>query len=1032
MKITERKCKQIVGGAAAAALLLSGVHLPGAAWKEVKADTVSVNAKITKELINKRNRFLKQFVLSDGSFTAVAYSMPVHYKKKGVWKEIDTTMKKVGKKKYQTKSTDLTIQVSKKSNKKSVITLKRGSNSISWALKGKKVKSANVKISNPKKTKQTDVLNQNIVSYSKVLKNTSITYNIFPERVQEVITVSKKQKAKKWTFKINAEKMKIKVKGKQVYFKTKKGKKKYQRLHTIVTDANGVSTSKVKVKYNKKKKTLTVTPSKKWWNSKKRKFPMEMRTSYLTDKHSRNVKVGAAYSGAPNGTFTYDKSLLLQANKCIGFVQMSAIADLKKPNAQIRSAALHIKNKKTLKMGAGKTFDISVHKVKDKWSAKKLTFNNRPAYEAEAAAKTGIQKKRSYSLDVTALVKGWHQGENNYGASLVAENTNRTYQAELDRNPYFTVNYEVVGFDGAVQLKENEPITRDIIKEGQENYFYFDTKPGIAYEVYTDSAMDTQATMYDESKERVGYADDTGTNKNFSFVDSYNKRRYIKVSAKNKATGSYTLHLKKRFAIPEVNGMKGQDKYTLTWNSIENAKEYLVCVYDGGKKISETVVTGTSYEYVYTNATSGKILGFTVTARESEALTGESSKMIYSADSQSEWVYQTPMLKTRKNASSVTVNDKIYVLGGENEQGACKSFAAYDTKKKVWEELPEYPGSETGICKASLISYKNEIYVIGGQTGTGANAAALKHIYVFNAESKKWTTKADMKEARTNLATAVCGGKVYVFSKAGATDKLDVYDLDADTWESAVMPGTSTILGAVCVDNRIFVLKEEGEGIYWVEYLPEDNAFEEAGIVCPYTTSDHFATPVVISGKIYMVKETETKNVFVYDAYSDEWSEISAMNLTKKESLLSACENELYSIGGEMTGFGVLDVVEQYTIKGQTIKKQMTINQGEIYELQVTAGNLAKNQSQIVTLSMDPDKLNFQSASSFEEEADLKEGVDGVKLLKYQPKKGIMVLKLTGSMERGNSCEAYQSVPVEAKMDGKTTVEITLTERKQA
>ena len=138
MKITERKCKQIVGGAAAAALLLSGVHLPGAAWKEVKADTVSVNAKITKELINKRNRFLKQFVLSDGSFTAVAYSMPVHYKKKGVWKEIDTTMKKVGKKKYQTKSTDLTIQVSKKSNKKSVITLKRGSNSISWALKGGK------------------------------------------------------------------------------------------------------------------------------------------------------------------------------------------------------------------------------------------------------------------------------------------------------------------------------------------------------------------------------------------------------------------------------------------------------------------------------------------------------------------------------------------------------------------------------------------------------------------------------------------------------------------------------------------------------------------------------------------------------------------------------------------------------------------------------------------------------------------------------------------------------------------------------
>ena len=99
-------------------------------------------------------------------------------------------------------------------------------------------------------------------------------------------------------------------------------------------------------------------------------------------------------------------------------------------------------------------------------------------------------------------------------------------------------------------------------------------------------------------------------------------------------------------------------------------------------------------------------------------------------------------MKTRKNASSVTVNDKIYVLGGENEQGACKNLSQHMTrKKKVWEELPEYPGSETGICKASLISYKNEIYVIGGQTGTGANAAALKHIYVFNAESKNGQQK---------------------------------------------------------------------------------------------------------------------------------------------------------------------------------------------------------------------------------------------------------------------------------------------------
>ena len=147
---------------------------------------------------------------------------------------------------------------------------------------------------------------------------------------------------------------------------------------------------------------------------------------------------------------------------------------------------------------------------------------------------------------------------------------------------------------------------------------------------------------------------------------------------------------------------------------------------------------------------------------------------------------------------SVTTGEKLYVLGGENEQPAhFPPLLHLIRKRKTWEEFARISvRNVSGICKASLISDKNEIYVIGGQTGTGANAAALKNIYVFHAESKKWTTKADMKEAKNQFGhSRLRRQKVYVFSKAGATDKLDVYDLDADTWESAVMPGTSTILG---------------------------------------------------------------------------------------------------------------------------------------------------------------------------------------------------------------------------------------------
>ena len=663
------------------------------------------------------------------------------------------------------------------------------------------------------------------------------------------------------------------------------------------------------------------------------------------------------------------------------------------------------------------------------WNVKKLTYNNRPAYESNAAAKVSLQKAGNYACDVTDIVKAWYAGEADYGVALVADNSNRSYQAKLDRNPYFTVHYEVVGFDGAAELKENKPVTRSVLTAGQENYYYFDAEPGIAYDIYSDSSVDTQATMYDKDKNQVDYNDNSGKNSNFSFTGAYNARRYLKVSIKNKGTGNYTLTMKKRFAVPEPVGITGQDKYTVTWDAVENAKEYLVRVYDGGKKISEAVVTGTSYDYIYTNETAGKTLGFTVTAREKASLTGEESRMIYNTGNQSEWSYAAPMMEKRKNACTAAMDGKLYVLGGENASGALKTFEAYDTEKKTWTKLPDYPGTTSGICRAAVFAYNNEIYVIGGQTNTGSSAELLKSVYAFNTDTKKWQKKAELNEGRTNLAIAVCKDTVYAFSKAGKTDKVWIYDMKNDTWETSVLPDTSSVIDAASVDDRVFVLKEENDTMVWSEYLPADNMFEEAGTACTLAASDSYQASAVISGRIYMVKEEQTKEVLVYDAYADEWSRISDMNLSKKDTVLVPSGNEIYSIGGEMTGFGVIDVVEQYSVKVQTITKQMTVKKGESYELQVTAGNLKKGQTKVVTVSVNPDEVQMENASSYEEEEALKEGADGVTLLKYQSNKGVMVLKLTGSLERGETYETYQSIPVVGLINGKTDVEITLTEK---
>lgn len=992
----------------------------------ILASAVTDGIGIDSELTEKRSTYVRQFAMTDGSYTAISYAMPVNYKKNGRWKAVNTTLKKTGKDAYTTKSTALSIKAAKKLNQKSVIALKRGSYSLSWALKDKKLKAVPAKISNPVKKEATDVLNRNQVLYGKALKNTDISYDIFPEEIQEVITINKKQKAGKLSFQLDAENLTVKIKGKKIIFQTKRGKTKYTRLRTVLTDANGVSATNLKLSYNKKKGVLTLTPSKQWWNSRKRKFPMEIRTAYITNEYERNVKIGAAYAGASDSSYASDRSLLVQAGKCVAFARMDSLVQAGSgDDVQIRDAALHVTSEKALKLGAGRTFDIGVYQVREKWSAKKLTYNNRPAYETEASATLSIQKAGDYACDVTELVKAWYAGEENHGVALVADNTARAYQARLDRQPYFSIHYEVVGFEGAVELKEGQEFTRTVAAAGQENYYYFDAKPGIAYELYATGALDTHASVYDADKNRLDYSDNDGLENNFRFVSAHDGRRYLKVGTKGADTGSYTLILRKRFAVPEPEGTRGEDRYTISWEAVANAREYLITIYDAYGVAGTAVTDRTSYEYVFTNDTLNKTLAFTVTPRESDSLKGEASRQIYTTDAESAWNYGAAMNQRRTRHAAAVCDGKIYVLGGIGTASgsALKSMEAYNPKTGTWSMLGEYPGEASGICDMAMVTVKGRIYVLGGQTETGTAARASKEVYCYDPETLAWTKMAEMPEGRTDMVAAAHDGKIYVFARAGSTERVDVYDTAGDFWETPIVRAAASVnLQAQTIDGSILVLQEQGEQMAWAEYLPETGCYDNQGTACTLADAGLYLSGTAINGKIYMVGDRISNRVLCYDAYLDEWESLSARNLKKEHSALVSVGTTLYDIGGDMEGFGILDVLESYETATVQVTKQMAVEEGESYELQVSAGNCEEDTDYLVTIKTDPSTLAFVKTSSFMQQDEMEAGKDGIRLVRYAPGKGILVLRLRGRMEAGETSQSYQSVPVVGVKDGTTVV----------
>lgn len=501
----------------------------------------------------------------------------------------------------------------------------------------------------------------------------------------------------------------------------------------------------------------------------------------------------------------------------------------------------------------------------------------------------------------------------------------------------------------------------------------------------------------------------------------------MKVSTKGTATGTYSLILKKHFAIAEPLGEKMQDGYRICWDAIENAASYLVTIYDANGVIDTVETTYTSYEYIYRNDMRGKTLAFTVTPMGSKDLIGEPSRKIYNTAGNSKWHYGKPMTQARERFASAVCNGKLYVIGGIDTAsgGAVRTMESYDPDKQAWESISNYP--EEGIYDATMLALGEKLYIFGGQIGTEADGKLIKAAYCYNTESGLWIKLADMPEERSKAPAAACNGKIYLFAKAGSTERVDIYDPAKNTWETNVTADTSINIQAQEVDGRIFLLRE-GNGsdinsdisssntltsqMYVAEYLPETGEYDNAGTASTIADADCYLSGTVANGKIYMVNDKKTDQIIYYDVYLDKWDKLSVLNLKKEHSNLAVLGGNLYSLGGTMQGFGTIDVTEIYSMGNTSITKQLKVTEGESYEFQINAGNCEEDTDYIVTVHVDPKVLAFSHVSSFLQEEEMEKGQDGIQLIQYAPKEGVIVLRLRGKMENGKTIGSFQSIPV--------------------
>jgi len=278
----------------------------------------------------------------------------------------------------------------------------------------------------------------------------------------------------------------------------------------------------------------------------------------------------------------------------------------------------------------------------------------------------------------------------------------------------------------------------------------------------------------------------------------------------------------------------------------------------------------------------------------------------------SRWIQKADMPTMRCGHSAITLDGKIYVIGGSDTRSgpAFNIVEVYDPTTDTWDTTQSDMPTARANLGACVLDGK--IYALGG--GKSFFWEPQTVVEVYDPLTDTWTRGVDLPRPRMGLTASVVDGKIYVIGGADALEnsyaEVDVFDPASQTWaRGADFPLPRFNLTASVLDGKVYAIGghigSPWHGLVHVHvYDPSTDTWMTGASL---QTGRKYFTSASLNHKVYVFGGSPgheemgdfMSTVEEYDPARNAWMVASQMPTPRVASAASVWEGKVYVFGGD-------------------------------------------------------------------------------------------------------------------------------------